>query len=125
MFNKFFEKNDLFIKRFFEISLGLSTWTLLTSPIWLGLLYPAAIVYLLSLLTVYWFYLSLKHSIGLYFGYKKHIEEMKVDWLQKCHELDFSHLPDKKTLPPSLRDVRHFILIPVVNEPLPVIKNSI
>jgi len=125
MISKFAEKNEGLVKRFFEISLGLSTWTLLTSPIWLGLFFPPAIVYLLAFFTVYWFYLSLKHSIGLFFAFRRYKAEIKVDWLAKCNALDFTKLPEKKTLPPSLKDVRHFILIPMVNEPKEVVKASI
>ena len=123
--NKFFHKNQASVTRFFEFILGFSTWVLLTAPIWLGLLYPPAVVYLLAFFTIYWFYLSTKHSTGLYFAYKRHTKEIKIDWQKKCEELDFSNLPDKKTLMGSLKDVRHFILIPVVNEPLSVITSSI
>ena len=125
MIEKLVRKNENAVKRFFEISLGLSTWLLLTSPIWLGFFFPPAIVYLLAFFTVYWFYLSLKHSIGLFHAYRRYVAELKVDWWERCQKLDFSTLPDKKTLPPSLKDVRHFILIPVVNEPIEVVKGSI
>jgi len=125
MISKFAEKNEQFVKRFFEISLGLSTWILLTSPVWMGIFFPPAIVYLLAFSTVYWFYLSFKLTLGLFFAYRRHIEELKINWLEKCTSLDFSKLPHKSTLPPSLKEVCHFILIPVVNEPLAVVKASI
>lgn len=125
MLTKFVEKNDNFVRRFFEIFLGLSTWTLLTSPIWLGLFFPPAIVYLLAFFTVYWFYLATKHSLGLFYGYIRHKKEMKVDWWASCKALDFNSLPDKKTLPSSLDKVMHFILIPFVNEPEEIVKSSI
>jgi len=125
MIKKFVEKNENFVKRFFEISLGSSTWILLTSPIWLGLLYPPAIVYLLAFFTVYWFYLATKHSIGLFYGYAKYKKEIAIDWWESCKKLDFSVLPDKPTLPKDLNHVKHFILIPVVNEPEEVLVTSI
>lgn len=125
MLKKFVEKNENFVRRFFEISLGSSTWILLISPIWLGLLYPPAIVYLLAFFTVYWFYLASKHTFGLFLGYQKYKKEIKVDWWDKCLNLDFATLPDKPTLPKDLNTVKHFILIPVVNEPDEVLSSSI
>ena len=117
--------NKNFTKRFFEISLGATTWVLLTSPVWLGLLYPPAIVYLLAFFTVYWFYLAIKHFVGLVVGYQRYTMEIKVDWWEQCKKLNFVDLPDKTTLPPSLADVKHFLLIPVVNEPEEVLRGSI
>jgi hypothetical protein len=68
--------------------------------------------------------MAAKHTFGLIMGYRKYSEEIKVDWLQKCHELDFTHLPDKATLPKDLKSVDHIILIPTVSEPYDVIKAS-
>jgi cellulose synthase/poly-beta-1,6-N-acetylglucosamine synthase-like glycosyltransferase len=119
------EKHDRFIHRMLEILLGVSTWGLLTSPVWLGLLYPSAVVYILTFLTVYWSYMAFVHTRGLFVGYRIHKEEMAVDWYLECQKLNFSSLPDKPTLPPSLSDVRHIIIIPVVNEPEPVLRDSI
>lgn len=122
---KFIEKYDRQINRFFEIFLGLSTWTLLTSPIWLGLLFPEAIVYILTVLTVYWSYMALKHTIGLGRGYYLYKKEMTENWMQKCTELNFATLPDKSTLPPSLSELMHLIVIPVVNEQEEVIQGIV
>jgi len=125
MVAKFVEKYDKQVHRFLEILLGFLTWTLLTSPIWGGILYPPAIVYMLVFFSVYWFYLAFKHSIGMYLGYSRYKKEMAVDWWKKCQELDFARLPDTKTLPKSLDKTYHFLLIPVVNESEEVIKDSI
>lgn len=125
MIQKFVEKHDRLVHRTLEISLGVLTWGLLTSPVWLGLLYPPAIVYMLTFLTVYWSYMAFAHSRGLFTGYRTYREEMAVDWYLECEKLDFSSLPDKETLPASLKDVRHIIILPVVNEPEAVLKDSI
>jgi hypothetical protein len=125
MMEKFVEKHDRFIHRSLEITLGVLTWSLLTSPIWLGLIYPPAIVYMLTFLTVYWTYMALRHARGLFIGYRMYQREMFVDWYLECSKLDFSKLPDKETLPPSLSDVRHILIIPVVNEPEAVLRDSI
>lgn len=125
MIASFIEKNDRLVHRFLEILLGVLTWGFLTSPVWLGLLYPPAMVYLLTLLTVYWSYLALRHTFGLFSGYRKYREEMAVNWYLECEKLDFSQLPDKETLPPALSDLRHLLLIPAVDEPETVLQDSI
>jgi hypothetical protein len=45
--------------------------------------------------------------------------------MDEYHKLDFDSLPDRATLPPSKEELRHFILIPAVNEPYNVLKDSI
>jgi len=123
--SSFVEKNDRFVHRSLEVLLGVLTWSFLTSPVWLGLLYPPAIVYLLTFLTVYWSYLALRHTIGLFKGYRLYEEEMAQDWYLECRKLDFSKLPDKETLPSNLSDIKHMIMIPVVNEPDQVLGDCI
>ena len=113
------------VHRILEITPGLLTWSLLLSPIWLGVLFPSAIVYLLTFLTVYWAYLAAKYSIGTVLGYFRYQSELKEDWWANVREMDFSQLPEKETLPESLEAVRHFLLIPAYNEPYGVLKESI
>ncbi len=125
MMASFVEKHDKLVHRVLEMSLGIMTWTLLTSPIWLGVIYPPAIVYMLTLFTVYWSYLAAKHSFGLFLGYRKYKEELKIDWAEEFDKLVFSELPDSATLPESKDELKHLILIPAVNEPAVVLKESI
>ena len=125
MFNEILNRYDKQIHRFLEILLGTLTWGFLTSPVWLGILYPPAIVYTLTLLTVYWCYMAFKHTWGLGKGYNIYKKEITVDWWGKCKELTFSILPDKPTLPNSLSEVKHLIVIPVVNESEKVIEGFI
>lgn len=125
MIKTFVENHDRFVHRSLEIMLGVLTWSLLTSPIWLGLLYPPAIVYMLTFLTVYWTYMAYSHSRGLFVGYRLYQKESSVDWYLECKKLNFIELPDKETLPPSLEDVRHLVILPVVNEPEGVLRDSI
>ena len=125
MLAKFVEKHDKLVGRLLEINLGILTWGLLLSPVWLGILFPEAVVYVLTFLTVYWSYIACVHTYGLFSGYRRYKEEMAEDWYLNCRKLDFSTLPDKKTLPARLEDVRHIIIIPVVNEPEAVLRDSI
>lgn len=110
--------------RLFEIALGLFTWSIILSPIWLGILFPQAVVYFLTLLTLYWSYLAIMNTVGLMIGYKKYKDELSEDWYQLCTQLDFAKLPDKVTLPNNLESVKHFILIPCVSEPYEVLNDT-
>ncbi|MBP8961105.1 glycosyltransferase family 2 protein [Patescibacteria group bacterium] len=120
--NSFISKHDKKIHRLLEIIPGALTWLFLLSPIWLGILFPQFIVFILISLTVYWAYMGLRHYLGMYKGYLRYKAELGEDWWENCKSLDFSLLPEKETLPPSLSDVRHFVLVPVVNEPYEVLK---
>lgn len=125
MIAAFVTKHDRLVHRLLEMSLGAMTWLLLTSPIWLGIFHPRIIVYMLTLFTVYWSYLAARHSIGLIAGYQKYKKELTVDWKKEFDELDFSSLPDPRTQPESKDALRHFLLIPAVNEPEHVLRDSI
>ena len=110
-------KKEAKVRRLLEILIGLATWTLFLSPVWLGLLAPKVMILYITFLTVWWCYLAIRHTVGTIISYRKYQRELKKDWAQECEKLDFSALPDKKTLPPSLQGTKHFVLIPVVNEP--------
>lgn len=122
---EFSEKQERIIDRLFEMIPGLMTWAFLLSPIWLGLLFPPAIIYLLAFLTIYWCYMAAKQTAGLMIGYPKYQEEIATDWWKKCQELNWNELPDPATKPTSLENVKHFIVIPVVNEPEDVLRPAI
>lgn len=125
MLKDYVAKNDKTVYRILESLPGVATWILLLSPIWLGLIAPQIIVYILTFLTVYWIYLGVKHSYGMYVGYSRTQQEMSKNWMEELQKLNFADLPDKPTLPNSLEDLRHFILIPAVNEPYEVLKDSL
>lgn len=124
MISKFATKHEKKIYRSLEITTGVLTWSLFLSPVWLGILAPRILIFYISFLTIYWTYLALKHSAGIYFGYKFYKQELEVDWLAEYNKLDISQLPDKATLPNTLQDLKFFLLIPVYNEPYELLKDS-
>jgi len=69
MIKQFVEKYDKKVHRFLEILPGFLTWSLLLSPVWLGLIFPQAIIFMLTFLTVFWFYLGIKFTYGAFKGY--------------------------------------------------------
>jgi len=109
------------LDRLLEILPGLTTWVVLTSPVWLGILAPNLVAIFLTFLSIYWVYLALVHTVGLLIGYKRYKYEIGIDWFKKCKELSFSSLPELDTLPKDLSGIKHLILIPTVNEPLEVL----
>jgi hypothetical protein len=124
MIKSFVEKYDKKVHRFLEILPGLLTWSLLLSPVWLGLIFPQAVIFFLTFLTVFWFYLGIKFTYGAFKGYGIYQQELKVKWYEKVKELDFKDLPEKETIPNNLKEVKHLVLIPVVNESLDVLTQS-
>ncbi|HXK52854.1 hypothetical protein H6802_00500 [Candidatus Nomurabacteria bacterium] len=121
MVNKFALKYDKQTQRFFEILPGTLTWAMLLSPFWLGLLAPNVFIFYITFLTVLWVYLAGTSAYGVMLGYKKYQQELNVNWIEECANLNFETLPDHNTLPPSLKDLKIFVLIPVVNEPRQVL----
>lgn len=124
MSSEFVKKHDKKITRIFEILPGLLTWSVILSPIWLGYIYPRAVVYFLTFLTLYWSYLAIMNTVGLVCGYPKYKKEMDTDWLAECNKLDFNNLHDIPTLPRSLENTKHFILIPCVDEQYKILEES-
>ena len=110
--------------RFFEVVLGVLTWLVVLSPVWLGLIYPQAMVYFLTLLTLYWSYLAIMNTVGLMVGYPKYKKEISIDWYEECKKLNFAELPERPTLPTTLEDVKHFILIPCVSEHYKILEDA-
>jgi len=125
MIKSFVEKYDKKVHRFLEILPGFLTWSLLLSPIWLGFLFPQAIIFYLTFLTVFWFYLGIKFTYGAFKGYGIYQNELKVKWYEQVKRLDFKLLPEKETLPSSLKDVKHLLIIPVVNESKEILTQSL
>ena len=93
MLKNLVEKYDKKVHRFLEILPGFLTWSLLLSPVWLGLLFPQAIIFFLTFLTVFWFYLGIKFTYGAFKGFGIYQQELKVKWYEKVKELDFKNLP--------------------------------
>jgi hypothetical protein len=112
------------VQRVLSILPGLLTWSLLLSPVWLGLLAPQLIIYYITFLTVLWCYMSIKHTVGATLGFRLYRKEMAMDWMEELKKLDYASLPDKETLPSSYESIRHFILIPVYDEPYSVLRDS-
>lgn len=125
MLSAFAHKFDRQVNRFFEIFPGFLTWLLLLSPIWLGLIAPKILIFYITFLTVYWFYLAAKLAFGIVIGYGRHKKEMATDWSAELRALDFNSLPERSTLPASFESLKYFILVPIFNEEIQVLQDSL
>ncbi len=125
MIKNFVEKYDKKVHRFLEILPGFLTWSLLLSPVWLGLIFPQAIIFFLTFLTVFWFYLGIKFTYGAFKGNNIYQQELKVKWFEKLKDLDFKKLPEPEAIPEELKDLKQLLLIPVVNESKEILTQSL
>lgn len=112
------------LDRFLMFIPGFTSWLMLLMPVWLGLTWPRAAAFLLTFIAVYWVYLALFHALGLIRGYSIYRKEISVDWYKRCRELNFDELPNRETLPDSLADTKHLILIPTVRENFAILKDT-
>lgn len=103
---------------------GFLSWSMLLMPLWLGLTFPRAAAFMLTFIAVYWVYLAITHAIGLVRGYRIYKKETAIDWYKQCQELNFTELPNKDSLPNSLKDTKHLILIPTVKENFAILKDT-
>lgn len=125
LLNNFVEKNERATQRILEMIPGIMVWTVLTSPLWLGKLLPFWMNFFLAWLAVFWVYRAFLHTAGLFIGYKRYKDEIKIDWLEKCKNTNFRELPNPEKLPDNFEQIYHFILVPAVNEPLEVLEGMV
>jgi hypothetical protein len=102
-----------FLTKTLRVIPGLLTWITLLSPIWLGLIWPTGIVFVLTFLAIFWVYRAIAHTVGVTIGYFKYKRELDVDWLKKCEALE------------GFDDLQHLILIPTVNESYEVLHHTL
>ncbi len=112
------------VQRLLSFIPGFLTWFMLLSPIIVGYFFPGIVVFILTFLTIYWVYRSINGVLGLLYGYFRYKKESKIDWWKKVQDLDFEKLPNKSDLPKSLKDLKHFIIIPIYAEPYKVLEES-
>ena len=118
---------DRKIYRVFEIVPGFLSWITLLGLIILSYFKPLWVAVFIIIFDVYWLLLVLYLGIYLFVAYRKLQENIKIDWEQKCYELEKKN--DPKQASDSLasqgwtwRDFYHLIVLPTYNETLEVIR---
>ncbi len=108
MLYSFFE-----MRRLFEVLIPLTTWSLITLPIWLSPFHPAVVAYFIIVFNVYFFYKSLKTVILATVSYINISKSRRVNWLQKAEKLE------------GFSKIRHFIIIPNYKENYQKVKKTL
>lgn len=101
------------MRRFFEILIPLSTWLLITLPVWLSPFHPAVVAYFIIIFNVYFFYKSLKTVILATVSYININKSRKVNWLSKAQKLD------------GFGKIKHFFIIPNYTENYQKVKKTL
>ncbi len=93
-------KNPDFLKRAIEITLPLTTWAIITSPVWLSPFHPAFVAYFILTFDIYFFYKSLTLTIFSTISYYKLKKLSCIDWSEKAHKItDFSKIHQAIIIP--------------------------
>ncbi|MDD4333462.1 MAG: glycosyltransferase family 2 protein [Patescibacteria group bacterium] len=120
------EGNDKKLYRYLEIFPGFLSWATLLLLLFFSYLQPTWVAYFLIAFDVYWLLLVLYLAVLLFAAYKKLKENSKIDWRQKCLELEKnlelaeeSECLAKKGV--IWRDVKHLIILPAYSESVDVL----
>ena len=101
---KLLDTYDSQIKRSVEITVGLITWIVITSPFWASFIIPDVMSVFIIVMCVYWFWKSLVYSFASVVGYFQIKKDEKVDWLTLARSQ------------PDVSKVRHIIILPNYKE---------
>ncbi len=100
-------------------------WLVLTSPLWMSFNLAKLLANLVIILAAYWLYRAILFTFGIVIGFKRYSDAIKVNWLQKCNDLDFKNLPDKETLPQNSKLPKHLVVFPVGGAKYETLEKSI
>ncbi len=83
----FFILHHAKIERFFEIILPLTTWSIITMPIWLSFFHPAVVAYFILTFDIYFLYKSLTTTFFSTFSYFRLKKLAQINWSKKAKGL--------------------------------------
>ncbi len=113
MFRKFFLTYPNKTTRALEILIPITTYILITLPIWLSLIQPLYAAYFLIFFNIYWLYKSAQLGINSLKSYARLKAAIQTNWLEKARVL------------PDFEKMQHVVIIPTYKEPLGVLKNTL
>lgn len=100
------------MRRLLEIAIPLTSWVIITMPLWLSFWHPALVAYLIITFDVYWFY---KSVTLVYFAVRSFVTfatHTAVNWLELAQAL--AHF----------QDIWHVIIIPEYKEPIHILRRT-
>ncbi|OGG20465.1 hypothetical protein A3D03_06465 [Candidatus Gottesmanbacteria bacterium RIFCSPHIGHO2_02_FULL_40_13] len=83
----FFALHHAKIERIFEIILPLTTWFIITMPVWLSFFHPAVVAYFVLTFDIYFLYKSLTTTFFSTFSYFKIKKLSQINWSKKAKSL--------------------------------------
>jgi len=113
MKSSFFE--SYFFKRITEIFLPLTSWAIITLPLWLSPFHPAIVSYFIITFILYFFYKSIKTTYQAVIVYKKIEIYKKINFAKKL----------KKFFKKNNKPIIHFVIIPNYKEPIYKLESTI
>ncbi|MCL5675646.1 MAG: glycosyltransferase family 2 protein [Patescibacteria group bacterium] len=113
MLEKILNLHEKKFLRSLEIAIGLTTWLIITMPVWLSFWHPAVVAYFVLAFDLYWLYKSFVLGFNAVKSYLKVSAHIRVDWRKEAQEL----LGYNKTY--------HMVVIPEYNEPYSVLRDTI
>src|SRR5438309_10272526 len=113
-------------QRALEVVPGLLTWSIILALLFLPLLlHPIFIVPLIVLLDVYWLIRSIIVVRGIRSSFRRIRQETRVDWWQRCLDLEPTAWTDEDGVTYDPRDLYHAVLIPTYTERYEVLQATI
>ncbi len=112
-FDKIFTRYPVKTRRLLEISLGLTAWIIILSPIWASLLIPLFLAYFILFFDIYWLYKSFWLVITSYIASNKIKVAEKQDWLAFAYQ----H--------PDFEKVNHIVIIPNYKEKIEKLRETL
>ena len=103
-----------FMMRALETLPAITSWVLLTSPIWASFFIPVIVAYYIILFDLYFFIRSASLGINAVRGYIKIQQTIKMDWENKL-----------KAYSTDIEHVRHVIFIPTYKEPTEILQRTL
>jgi len=100
-------------QRILEILIPLTSWLLITMPLWLSFWHPALVAYLIITFDVYWFYKSITLAYYAIRSFLTMTAHIKVDWKSLAEKL------------PGYPTLYHAIIIPEYNEPIHILRRTL
>ncbi len=100
-------------QRLLEILIPLTSWFIITLPLWLSFWHPALVAYLIITFDVYWFYKSVTLVLYALKSFVTFTAHLAVNWLAQAKEL--AHF----------KDLWHVIIIPEFQEPVHILRRTL
>lgn len=113
MVANFIENHERSFLRIVEILIGISTWLIITMPVWLSFWHPAVVAYFVLIFNVYWLYKSGLLGVNAIRSYLRLSVDLRVDWKRKAEKQK------------NWEKLYHVVIIPEYNEPYTVLKDTV